>query len=274
MESMTLERREHALRAVERATEVPMLLLSALMLPLLLGPFFFDLSAALQDGLLLADWAIWGVFAIELGVKTYLSPVRAAYLRRHWFDVLIVVLPFLRPLRILRSTRLMRIVGAMRIFSFTARATDSARAVLVGHGLQYALLIGLLLMVACAGLVTLFEKDSTGEIQRFDDALWWGITTITTVGYGDLYPVTPEGKGIAAFLMLVGISMFSLLTANIAAFLSQPKEKDTATLEEVLATLKRLEASVEELQARAPLDPEAASGAELPLPEELRVHRS
>jgi voltage-gated potassium channel len=272
MQAMTLERREHALQAVERATEIPMLLLSALMLPLLLAPFFLDLSEGLEDALLLADWAIWGIFALELGVKTYLSPLRAEYLRRHWFDVLIVVLPFLRPLRILRSTRLMRIVGALRIFSFTARATDSARAVLVGHGLQYALLIGLLLMLACAGLVTLFEKDSTGGIQRFDDSLWWGITTVTTVGYGDLYPVTPEGKGIAAFLMLVGISMFSILTANIAAFLVEPKEKGNATLDEVLATLKRLEDRLDALQPQATGDVENA--ADLPMPEELGVHRS
>ncbi|MPZ49315.1 MAG: potassium channel protein [Dehalococcoidia bacterium] len=259
---MTRERRQEAYLTVERFTEVPMLVLSALLVPLLLAPLLFDLSPGLDDALFVLDWAIWGVFALELGVKTYLSPQRLPYLRQHWFDLLIVVLPFLRPLRVVRSARALRVFRALRLVSVVARVTHSTRAVLAGHGLQYILLIGLILLLACAGLVMLFERDSGGTIDGYDEALWWAITTITTVGYGDRYPITAEGRGIAAFLMLLGISLFSLLTANIAAFLAQPEQNgQTASMDDLLESIKRLEAKVDELQ-RATAEP---APAEAPL---------
>jgi voltage-gated potassium channel len=244
-------RRQQAFEAVERITEIPMIALSVAMLPLLLAPLVFDLSATTEDALFAADWAIWAIFALELGVKTYLAPARGPYLRTHWFDVVIVVVPFLRPLRIVRSARAFRGLRAIRLFSFMARTVHSTRSLLSEHGLQYVLLVGVLLLFASAGLIALFESGSEGTIQGFDDGLWWAVTTITTVGYGDKFPVTPEGKGIAVFLMLVGIALFSLITANLAAFLVQPKEDQAvASLDEVLEALRRLEAKVDELQRR------------------------
>ncbi len=245
------ERRQQAFDAVERVTLVPMLVLAAVMLPLLLVPFVFDLSGTAEAALLAADWAIWAIFALELGVKTYLAPARTTYLRKHWFDVVIVAVPFLRPLRIVRSARAFRSLRALRLFSVASRAAHTTRAILSEHGLQYVLLVGVILVLLCAGLVTLFERRGEGTIQGFDDGLWWAVTTITTVGYGDKVPVTPEGRGIAALLMFVGISFFSLITANVAAFLVQPKEDEAvASLNEVLESLRRLEAKVDELQRR------------------------
>ena len=112
------------------------------MLPLLLAPLLLDLSGQAEDAFLVADWTIWAIFALELGVKTYRAPARAAYLRRHWFDVLIVVLPFLRPLRIVRSARAVRGLRAVRLAPFLARTVHSTRAILAEHGLQYVLLVG------------------------------------------------------------------------------------------------------------------------------------
>ncbi len=245
---MDIDRRRTAFDATER-TEIPMLVLSVVMLPLLLVPFVVNVSGNLEDALFAADWAIWAIFALELGIKTYLSPARGQYLRQHWFDAVIVAVPFLRPLRIVRSARAFRALRAVRLVSFTARATHSARAVLVDHGLQYALLVGLVLVAASASVVTLFENGGNGTIQGFDDGLWWAVTTITTVGYGDKFPVTPEGRGIAVLLMFVGISLFSLITANVAAFLVGPQDENGA-LKEVIESLNRLEAKVDELNRR------------------------
>ena len=74
------------------------------------------------------------------------------------------------------------------------------------------------MVFAAALAVYIAERESGGSIASFSDAVWWAVTTITTVGYGDTYPTTPTGRGIAVLLMLAGISLFGLLTARIAAF--------------------------------------------------------
>ena len=217
-----------------------MLVLAFLMVPLLLGPALFDLSPELRETFFVLDWFIWAVFALELAIKTYLSEDRGRYLKRNWFDVIIVVVPFLRPLRVFRSVRLLRLLRGARLLSFAMRFIHSAGVIVGRHGIRYALLAGALLFFAAAGLALLFEREE-GNINTLDEALWWAVTTITTVGYGDRYPVTTEGRAIAVFLMFLGISLFSLVTANVAALFVLPEQKkEEATLEDVL---KRLDES-------------------------------
>jgi voltage-gated potassium channel len=245
------EWRSNAFLTVERVTELPLAILSVVMLPLLILPLLVDLPQRTREAFLAADWLIWAIFAMELMVKTYLAPARLTYLRRHWFDVVIVVVPFLRPLRVIRSARALRALRGLRLLSFAVRAVHSSRSILAEHGLQYVLVFGLILVLVCAGLISYFEAGSDGSIQDFDDGLWWAITTVTTVGYGDKFPVTSEGRALAGFLMLVGIALFGLITANLAAFLVAPREdKAAASLEDVMESLRRLEAKVEELSTR------------------------
>ncbi len=96
-------------------------------------------------------------------------------------------------------------------------------------------------------LVLSVEEGADSSIESFGDALWWATTTITTVGYGDTYPVTGPGRGVAAFLMISGIALFGVLTANIAAFfVERTTEGDderevSAKLDEILRRLDLLE---------------------------------
>jgi voltage-gated potassium channel len=234
--------RQRTYNSFERAVELPMLVLAFLMVPLLLGPELFDLSPELRETFFVLDWFIWAVFALELAIKTYLSQDRGVYLKRHWFDVIIVVVPFLRPLRLVTSLRFVRVARGARLLSFAMRFVYSAQAIIGRHGIRYALLAGALLFFAAAGLALLFERED-GNINTLDEALWWAVTTITTVGYGDRYPVTTEGRAIAVFLMFLGISLFSLVTANVAALFVLPEQKkEEATLEDVLKRLADLEA--------------------------------
>jgi voltage-gated potassium channel len=236
------EVRQRTFNSFERAVELPMLVLAFLMVPLLIGPELFDLSPELRETFFVLDWFIWAVFALELAIKTYLSQDRAIYLKRHWFDVIIVVVPFLRPLRVVRSLRFIRAARGARLLSFVMRVVYSAQAIIGRHGIRYALLAGALLFFAAAVLALLFERED-GNINTLDEALWWAVTTITTVGYGDRYPVTTEGRAIAVFLMFLGISLFSLVTANVAALFVLPEQrKEEATLEDVLKRLADLEA--------------------------------
>ena len=116
---MDKERRAELLDRFERATELPLLGLALAIIPLLVIPLVTDVSDTMSATFLVLDWTIWAVFAADLGVRTYLSERRLNYLVRHWYDVLIVVLPFLRPLRVLRSARALRLA---RLGPFLARS--------------------------------------------------------------------------------------------------------------------------------------------------------
>ena len=204
---MDLERRTHLYARVERATELPMLVLAAAMVPLILVPLLFDLSTTVEWVLFIGNWVIWAAFAAELAVKSYLAPSWRQYLISHWFDVLIVVLPFLRPLRLLR------LIGVLSRLGFTSKS------ILGQRGLGYVLGLGVLVMFGIAGLVLVFEQqDASAAITSFPTALWWAAATVTTVGYGEVVPITPAGRGFGVLLMIVGIGMFGIFTANVAAF--------------------------------------------------------
>ena len=107
-------------------------------------------------------------------------------------------------------------------------------------------------VVGCAGLALAVEGDA-GNIKTFGDALWWAVTTITTVGYGDRYPVTAAGRGIAALLMVTGIAFFGVLTANVAAFFlerdEQATEPEDDRLDEILRRLAAIESRLRDREA-------------------------
>ena len=205
---------------------------------------------------------------------------RMRYLAVHWYDVGIVVLsvlPYFRPLRILRSARALRVLRAARVIVYATSfwhivvrlwgglvgksGTPVGRACreewyACGEGLSgrvvrlWGGLVGKTLVVvipaivaAGAGGVWIVEKDGNGAIDSYDDAAWWAVTTVTTVGYGDIAPVTVEGRLIAAVLMVTGIAVFGVATANIAAAMTTKRETPTdvdARIDELLAALNEL----------------------------------
>jgi voltage-gated potassium channel len=254
----TKARREEALRRFERATELPLLLLAIAMIPLIVVPLVVDLPETVADAVVAADWFIWAAFAFEYVTRLCLTNERARFVRREWADLLIVVLPFARPLRIARSARALRVLRLVRLAAFVGEIGKEARRLLTRHHLHYVLLVALAGVLVAAGLVTILEDGQGGRISDFGDALWWAITTVTTVGYGDTYPVTDAGRGIAAVLMVGGITLFGLLTANLAAFIlerargdSEPAADATEQkLDLLLARMATLEASIEAVRSR------------------------
>lgn len=257
---MDARQREEAYQWVERTTEIPMLVLSLLILPVLLAPGLLELSPRVETSLTAMEWAIWSAFVLELSVKTYLSDNRLSYLRNHWFDVLIVALPFLRPLRVTRSARALRAFRSMRALALLARVTKTSRDILKQNGLRYVLAVGLLILIGCAVLVEHVESGANGNIDSFSDALWWATATISTVGYGDHFPITPEGRALAVLLMVAGITMFSVLTANIAVFFSRPST-DEPTVADLLQEIRVLQTKVDALSARVNEDSPAPADA-------------
>ncbi len=231
------------LARLERWTAWPLNVLALALVPILLAPYLLTLSDDTEAVLLGLDYLIWAIFAADLAVKLAVAPYRGRYLRAHWFDVVLVALPMLRPLRVARSVRAIRVLRAGRAGVAAARGLVGIRRVLSRRGVQYTALFALVIVVAAGSLVTALERDAPdASIRSLPDGLWWAATTVTTVGYGDTYPKTAAGRGVAVALMVLGIALFGVLTANLAALLVEDKEDDMlAQLREVNERLRRLE---------------------------------
>lgn len=125
-------------------------------------------------------------------------------------------MPTTRGLRLLRLARLLRLV---RAFAGVYRALSSVPAVAQHRGMSLLLVAWAAVMVICSLALYAAEHGVNAAVGSPLDALWWGVVTLTTVGYGDVFPITGEGRLAAAVLMLLGIGLFSAITAIVTSFL-------------------------------------------------------
>ena len=150
----------------------------------------------------------WLAFGIDYIVKLLLAPQPGRWFVRHPLDLLMVVLPVARPLRLLRPFTLRRVME---------RAPGTAIRTRV---LAYVIVSAILLLYTVALSVLHFEKGApNANITSMGDSLWWAIVTITTIGYGDYYPVTVPGRWAAATLMVGGFAVLSMVTAVVSSWL-------------------------------------------------------
>jgi len=178
--------------------------------------FASDAAPAGQAGTLQAvDTLLTGIFVAEFASRFGASRDRIAYLRGHWID-LVALVPVVRGARVLRLVRLLRLV---RAFAGVFRALTHVQR-LAGHrGLVWLFVSWMAVMVLSSLALYTAEEGVNSAISSPLDALWWGVVTLTTVGYGDVYPVTPEGRLAASVLMLLGIGLFSAITATVTSFM-------------------------------------------------------
>jgi voltage-gated potassium channel len=195
----------------ERRTATPLLWVSLVFLGVLSMPVIRPDAGPAERALLqVLDIAIWAAFAGDYVMRLRLAEDRWRFVRGHVPDLLVVLLPALRPLRLLRLLSIARMVAG--------RSRDA----LVGGVIRFVAGGAALLVFTGAVAVLNFERDADGaNITSFGDAVWWACTTITTVGYGDRFPVTAEGRVIAVALMVFGIALLGILTAGIAAWFVQ-----------------------------------------------------
>ena len=169
--------------------------------------FNTDISDSTQTILDLIQWISWGAFASDLLYGLSTAKNKKSFLLKHPLDIAAVLLPFLRPLRLLR------------IISFGGLALQK-----VAMGKQFAITLkvfiaSIFIAYVAAIQITISERAvESSNIKNFGDGIWWAITTVTTVGYGDKFPTTMEGKFLAVGLMIVGISLMGVITASVAAW--------------------------------------------------------
>jgi voltage-gated potassium channel len=198
--------------------------------------FAQDNPAVIPSSALFAlETALTAIFIAEFVVRFGASRDRRAYLRGHWIDVLALI-PVARGLRIARLLRVLRLV---RFFAGTYRAVVRAERMRGAEGIALVLVAwGAVTVLSCVALYAV-ESDVNPSIRSPVDALWWGVTTISTVGYGDVTPITSEGRLVAAALMLLGIGLFGAITAIVTNTLLSSTTRDKA---DVVGQLERLAA--------------------------------
>jgi voltage-gated potassium channel len=204
------------------------------------------------------NWVVWTAFAVEAAVMLAVVPSKKEWLRRHPLEVIIVLLtpPFLPAgLQALRALRLLRVLRLFRLAQVVRRTFSL-------EGLRYAAVLAVLIAVAGGAAFSTVEKDKTTW-----DGVWWAATTMTTVAYGDQYPVTMGGRVIGIALMLVGIGFVAILTGAVAErFLAQQVEDVAEAQEEaavqieasegeILAELRAVRARLEMLESRLAVKP-------------------
>jgi voltage-gated potassium channel len=234
-----LGRSQDAYDRFSAAAQAPLTILAVLWLPVLVVPLVVRVQAGLAGTLDLVDYLVWAVFVVEYLIKAYLAPSRWQFFRRHLVDLLVIAVPVLRPLRLLRLLRLLTLTRSGLILT---AALKRARALLTHNGLHFVLLSVLAIIGVCSAVELAFEQHAPGaNIRNFGDALWWAVVTVTTVGYGDKYPVSAGGRGVAVVLMLTGIGLVGVLSASVASyFVGQRADKDMADLHRRLDRIEAL----------------------------------
>lgn len=204
-----------------------------------------DLPTGLVRICSIANVTIWIVFAVDYLVRLTLSPNKLRFFRGHIPDVLVLALPLLRPLRAVRAATALARLGRSAL-SFRGQTI----AYVVGA-------VGLLGFVAAVAVLDAERGSPDANITTFGDAAWWAATTITTVGYGDRYPTTAEGKWVGVALMLGGIALAGTITAALASWFVEhigDVERADAKAQDQIATLTvELRALRSELAAGQPI---------------------
>ena len=193
------------------------------------------------------DFGICLIFIADFLVRLYKAPSKMSFLKWGWIDLVssIPMFDFLRWGRLVRIVRILRILRAFRstralvnyLFQNRAKGTFAAVAT-----------ISVVLVIFSSIAILNLENTPESNIKTPSDALWWAFTTITTVGYGDQFPVTVEGRVIAAVLMTAGVGLFGTFTAYVASlFMEAEQKKEEGEIQTLLQEVRLLKKQVEAL---------------------------
>ncbi len=224
--------------------QIGILLLSLLLLAALgldtLCHFPVEISNLIQ----LFDNAVCGLLLADFFARLWRAKDKAAFLKWGWID-LVASIPNWEILRWGRMVRILRIIRLLRALRSIQRILQVLLRNKVETGAVSLGMAAFLLVIFSSISVLLLEQSKDSNIKTAEDAIWWSVTTITTVGYGDRYPVTTEGRMLGIFLMVTGVGMFGGLSGLVASVFLGANTAQTDKSDEILARLTQLEAKID-----------------------------
>jgi voltage-gated potassium channel len=245
-----------ALKRYEENTDLPLMVLAVAVIPLVVVELA-GLEPKAQQGVEISYALIWVAFLADYVVRLFLSRDKRLYFRQEWLSLALVILtvpvsavPYLEFLRGARALRLLRIFrlgavagrGAQRIVRFP-KSENSQLAVAVSSFILVTLVSAVLVLAVEEG-----QGSGVDRINGMDNALWWSITTVSTVGYGDVVPATNVGRLLALIPMVAGVLLVGVVVSNFAARVSKGVEGRLVKAEQ--DALKRIEQQLADLNDR------------------------
>ena len=205
---------EHAVHVWERWSTIPLAILALLYLGLYSEEVLGHLPPILFFDFVLISDVIWGIFIVDFLARFILTRDKIRFLKSNAIELASLILPFFR------AFRMFRVVIALGFLSRVGKTLSARINIYVG------LILPLLIYVCALGVYDAEHKAPGANITNFGDAIWWAFVTIGTIGYGDYYPVTVEGRVIAVLLMIAGLAFVSVITVSVATMFLNRLEYD------------------------------------------------
>ena len=205
---------EHAVHVWERWSTVPLAILALLYLGFYSLEVLGDLPPMVFFDFVVISDVIWGIFIVDFVARFFLSNEKVTFLKRNAIELVALILPFFR------AFRMFRVVIALGFLSRVGKTLSARINIYVG------VILPLLIYVCALGVYDAEHKAPGANITNFGDSIWWAFVTICTIGYGDYYPVTFEGRAIAVLLMVAGLAFISVITVSVATMFLNRLEYD------------------------------------------------
>ncbi len=188
------------------------------------------------DDLVMLDFLVIAIFAADWLFWLRKAPVKKLYVKRNWYDLLGMVPLYFSGvgfLRVFRMFRLFRVLRAVRVLN---RLLGRLAVIAQRSKIAYLGAASAIITLGGSTLVWVIERETNPDLAEWGEAVWWGVVTVTTVGYGDITPVTTIGRVIAGLLMVTGIGTIAGLASQVsAALVHEGTEEDVDALTSLAA---------------------------------------
>lgn len=196
------------------------------------------------------DTVVCMLFLVDVLVRFRRAERKLEFMPWGWVD-LIACIPNLDLLRFGRMVRILRIIRLLRGIRVGHRIVTLVLQNKPRSAFASVILSTILLVTFSSIAILIAEQGPESNIKSAEDAIWWSVTTITTVGYGDKYPISSEGRVIAIVLMLSGVGLFGTLSGLVASLFLGSKEHESRDLKEILVRLQDLDAQVKKISGQS-----------------------
>ncbi len=230
--------------------QIAMLILCVYVLLAMAVQALFNLPEQVSAALDQIDFAVCMLFLLDFFFQFFTAESKLAYMKWGWIDLVssipnLQIMRWGRMFRIVRILRILRGVRSTRLM-FQIMFTNRSQGVFASTAITCFILV-----IFATIAVLLCETAPNANIKNAGDAFWWAFSTITTVGYGDFYPVSAEGRIIAAVLMTAGIALFGTFTAYVASwFFEAAGDSQAKTDEQMLEELHKLNEKFDRIEKK------------------------